>query len=652
MIIDDISLVNMNDSLREQFAAKGEGLDFCKMIIHPFDEKLSVIAKYSPQSRYYTLKAGKAELSTDPAGFYYGVSPCLDTNQIMKQISCLEINTCDGLMNYIDKTDGWFSVHEDQRGYLKPLAAYIVVCMASHFGIRIETDSNEYERIKNILLAKGYSKSGVGLVLAYDDSIAGHPFMTIKGFPMREVLDSLDGISYEKVNIPTKKGEDGQPKDNLAIWRRTNGNCGISIRDVYRQQKNLELIRGSVFYSGVLLMPRELKLQTDSYENDKIESLLIHFERSTYGTVCAMDMNLTEHPFLIGNIKAKIVEMLCHDDEAKKRLEKETRIGADAGCMVRALNKYLSSCFNVNQIGVSGNIITHEGMLLLGQRRKSNIDAGKLYPGVNGNAEVADRDVSFYSQSVYEDSPTIHLEDDRIDFFGEIGREAYAEAKLDLSRQEWICRGVVISGNMPKGSVCREEYCESFRRLHFNLIFEHNVDKTLQEIAGLGKRAAEAFETMCYRGIKVICAKNRLGLLCKCLKRWAIGIINHKDFVESVSALIAGVWAISQAFYGQAASKIEYISIAIAMPLAVLIVVYKFACIIQVAFRFCCDYFSRKIQFVRIYSSMSYNEVNKRVQKAMGKRNDERASFHPAAYACLWSFVISRIHEAFSSEDR
>ena len=649
MIIDDISLAKLNDSLCEQFAAKGQGLDFCKMIIHPFDEKLSMIAKYSPPSRYYTLKAGHAVLSTDPAGFYYGVSPCLDTNTIMELISCLEIDTCDGLMNYIDGTDGLFSVHEGQMAYLKPLAAYITVCMASHFGIRIEATRNEYERIKNTLRAKGYSETGVGLVLAYDDGIDGYPFMTIKGFPMREVLDSLGEFRYEKVNVPAIKN--GQLKDHLVIWRRTDGNGGISIDDVYRQ-KSLELIRGRVFYSGVLLMPRRLKLQTGSYENDKVESLCIHFERSTYGTVCAMDMNLTEHPFLIGNTKAGIVEMLRHDDESKMRLEQATRIGADVDRMVCALNEYLLSCFNVNQIGVSGNIITRGGMLLLGQRSKSNIDAGKLYPGVNGNAEVADRNVSFYSQSVYEDSPTIHLEDDRIDFFGEIGREAYAEAKLDLSRQEWICRGVVISGNMPTGSVCGEGYCEPFRRLHFNLIFEHNVDKTLHEIEGLGNQASEAFETMCYRGVKVTCAKNRFAFLCKCLKEGIIGIIHHKDFVESVSALIAGVWAISQACHGHAASKIEYFTISIAMPLALLIIVYKFICIIQVGFRFCRDYFSRKIQFVTIYSNLSYSEVNKRVQMVMGKQNGKRSSFHPAAYACLWSFVVSRIHEAFSSEAR
>lgn len=648
MIFDDISLANLNDSLSEQFATTSGGLDFCKMIIHPFDDKLSVIAKYSPRNRYYTLKAGKAVLSTDPTCFYYGASPCFDTNRIMGLISRLEIYTGDGLMNYIDRTDGLFSVHEDQREYLKPLAAYITICMASHFGIRIETTYNEYERIKNILREKGYSETGIGLVLAYDESIVGLPFMTIKGFPIREVLDFFDGFKYEKVDVTAIKGEKGQVKDLLTIWRRTTKNVGISIGDVYRQ-KSLELIRGRVFYSGVLLKPRILELQTGSYENDKVESLCIHFERSTYGTVCAMDMNLTEHPFLSGDIKAKIVEMLRSDDKAKKRLEQNTRSCADVDCMVRALNEYLLTCFNVNQIGVSGNIITLEGMLLLGQRSKSNIDAGKLYPGVNGNAEVADRDVSFYSQSVYEDSPTIHLEDDRIDFFGEIGREAYAEAKIDLSRQEWICRGVVISGNMPSGSVCGEEYCEPFRRLHFNLIFEHNVDKTLREIARISNQASEAFETMCYRGVKVICAKNRFMLLCKCLKEGIIGIIHHKDFVESVSALIAGAWAISQACHGQAASKIEYITISIAMPLALLIIMYKFICMIQVGFRFCCDYFSRKIQFVRIYSGLSYGDVNKRVQAVMGKQNGKKLSFHPAAYACLWSFVVSRIHEAFSS---
>ena len=575
----------------------------------------------------------------------------------MKLISGLKITTGDALIKYLDSTDGLFSVYEDQRDFLKPLAAYIVVCMASHFGIRIETSAVEYRRIKDAMLEKGYSEAGVGQVLAYDDSVARHPFMTVKGFPMQEILDFLGGLKYEKVKATVVNDKEGRINDNVAVWRPTSGNNGISICDVYRH-KGLELVAGRVFYSGVLLMPRSLKVQTGSYENDKIESLSIDFERSTYGTVCAMDMNLTEHPFLAGNVKSKIVEMLCRDDAAKMRLKQETSAGADTGCMVRALNTYLTTCFNVNQIGVSGNLVTRGGMLILGLRNKSNIDAGKFYPGVNGNAEVADRDVSFYSQSVYEDYPTIHLEDDRIDFFGEIGRESYAEAKLDLSRQEWVCRGVVISGNMPASCgksavVCGGRYCQPFRRLHFNLIFEHNVDKTLQEIAGLRKGASEAFETKCYCGVKVICAKNRLALICKCLRGGAIGIIHHKDFVESVSALIVGVWAITQAFHGHTSSKIEfYVTILFAMPLALLVIVHKFACMIKSGLSFIRDYFSRRIQIVRIYFDLPYSEVNKRVQKVMGAQRGKTSSFHPAAYACLWSFVVSSIHEAFHHEDK
>lgn len=414
-----------------------------------------------------------------------------------------------------------------------------------------------------------------------------------------------------------------------------------------------------MFYSGVLVKPTRLEIVHGPKENENIRSLCIHFERSTYGTVCALDRNLTEHP-LLREFRRQIVELLKKDDGEKRALRdrmaqiegSELEDAEVSAQMIAAVNEYLSRCMNVNQMGVSANIVTGDGALLLGQRSQSNIDAGKLYPGVNGNAEVADANVSFYRQSVYEDYPTIRLDDQRIDFFGEISREAYGEMRVNFSKQEWVCYGLTLSGNMPEREAEPGRYREPCRRMHFNLIFQHNTQKTMEEIETCSMTAAEAFETKRYLGFRVICERNRWVHLGRAVVSGIVGVVNQKDFIEAAGALILFLLTMGHLVPGEDARTMPTWSDGFAMVLSLLIVLVAFQRAVAVAYR----YFRsrKKTRVVRIYAGMSYRQVNQCVQRALRLPGGAGAMypFHPAAYACLRAFTDNVIYDTFFPKNR
>ena len=673
----DIALANLNDDVREQIA--GGRLGFCKVLAWAFAEKLSVVAQYDPPSEYLTL-AGSSDkhllLSCDVDDYYYGVSPCLDAKELVRLVSSYGLQTMQNLHDYIRKNGKWFSVHRDQFKFLEPLAAYIVVCMASHFGIRMKIRDDYYGQLRAQLQADGYSGDGIDAFMSAGDSVAGYRCVKIKGCPTDVLLKCLKQYSYVKVDVAARERGDGSGSDGT-VWEMTKSNEGVSIDEVYR---HVELIEGRVFYSGVLLKPTKLEFIDGPHENDKVISLRIHFERSTYGTVCALDRNLTAHPVFSADLRRSIIEMLQQDDRQKDALRvkldeaEKTLDKADYGTpehndqnasrrMIGVVNDYLGKSLNVNQIGVSANVVTREGALLLGRRSDLNIDAGTLYPGVNGNAEVADRNVSFYGQSVYEDYPTIRIDDDRIDFFGEIGREAYAEMKLGLSKQEWNCRGVMLSGNMPDAGAHGNNgntaagalvYAEPLRRLHFNLLFEHDTSKTFHEIETSSIMASEAFETNCYSGVRVECAKNRIAYCCGWLCKRVRDIVTHKDFIEAVVAMVVFSVSISAASSKQSAGLIdtlvELLTGVVTLSLSCLIVIYTVVRMTTALYGYVRDF--RKVHRVRIYSDMSYDDVNKRIKKAMNSKGKGVPSFHPVAYASLRMFVDNKICASFFPEDR
>ena len=665
---DDFTLQNINSDIHNQLKEQKD-LNFCKILVHAYKENMSITAKYDPPENYVSLSEKGLSSLND---FYYGVSPGLDPGELIRCISNLELLTADALSNYISQHGDWFMVRNTQKDYLPALARYIVICMASHFGIRIKMNSYVYNDLLCFLKERGYSDDNINAILSYSEKWNAstaieteklwpkESYLTIKGCPTDEVICFLKRYRYHHIcneqAIPLID-KSGKEKGSVDAWEMADNNSAsekdIDITEVYFG--HTELIGGRVFYSGVLLKPTRIEIARGIQENYKIKSLCIHFERSTYGAVCALDRNLTEHPLLDG-IKSKIIEMLRNDDSQKlelanqiEQIENSELTDSETSIrMIEAVNQYLAKCLNVNQIGVSANIVTSDGFMLLGQRSQGNIDNGHLYPGVNGNSEIADKNVSFYSLSAYEDYPTIRLDSDRIDFYGEIGREAYAELNLNLPKQEWGCCGIIISGNMPKEINDSTHYLENQRRLHFNIIFEHHTDKSFQEIEELSKKATEAFETKRYLGIKVECEKNRWKHFLNTIRNSIISIVSHKDFIEAAVAIVVFLLTITRAI-DLNLTEIIALSLSVAVIIGTCIRIYKDNIFYWRLHN------ERRIRHIRIYhQEMSYDDVNKNVARVLRKRGDSEKlyTFHPATYACLRVFVDSIVREAISPKDR
>ena len=672
----DFSLKNINSEICERI--KTHDLDFCKMLVHATEEDLSVTAKYDPPKSYYSLSEGEVSCQD---GFYYGVSPCLDKQEIVRCVSNLELLSEKKTKEYISSHAEWFMAHSNQKDYLAALARYIVVCMASHFGIRIKMSPQKHIELIDYLTKEcKYSINNLKVLLSFSEE-EKRPLrpkdsvLTIKGCPTEEIIRFLDKYRYRFLcgdnAIPLVDMKTGKQYETLEAWELIDADDAIkgskNIKEVYSE--HVDLIEGRVFYSGVLLKPTELEIISGTKENNKIRSLCIHFERSTYGTVCALDRNLTDHPVL-QDVKSTIVSILQKDDQTKRKLNKDISIiegeeleDSDVSVrLISAVNEYLKNCVNVNQIGVSANIITGDGLLLLGQRSQANIDAGKLYPSVNGNAEVADSQVSFYSLSVYEDYPTIHLDSDRIDFFGEIGREAYGELKLYLPKQEWICYGIVICGNMPRAETVPSGYYEPFRRMHFNLIFEHHTEKTFLEIEKLSKQATEAFETKRYLGVSIKCEENKLSRIGKSIINGIIGIVSQKEFIEAAVALVLFLMAITRTISGESIQistlfqRLKELSLTnvLTLFLALLVVIITVPRFLRAIIQFIQR--RKNNRFITVFHKDSYEDVNKRMDSILRihkyKRKKELYDFHPATYACLRSFVDNLLNDTFSPKDR
>ena len=322
------------------------------------------------------------------------------------------------------------------------------------------------------------------------------------------------------------------------------------------------------------------------------------------------------------------------------------------------VNKYLKKSFNVNQIGVSANIVTREGLMLLGQRNTSSIDEGKIYPGVNGNAEIADKKVSFYSTSVYEDYPTIRLNDERIDFFGEIGRETCGELLQNLSKQEWICYGIIMSGNIPESisnnsSINGNSYSEEFRRLHFNLIFEHPCEKSFEEIEESSKKAAEAFETKGLLGISVKCAKNKPDYCWKSFLELLENIVNHKDFIEGIVTLILFFLTIKVLDFQFVLALFQEREWQddISLFLAAVIVIVSLRKLTRRISRVL--HKKRKTKKIIIYENNDYESIGRALRKQFNDTSTKKGfSFHPAAYATLLTYVENKVYDTFYPKDR
>ena len=393
-------------------------LNYGRLILPSQDGELSVMGVYSPEAfheRYITLNQSLEPIfCEDFKSFYYGVSPNLDSELIINAISGLELKNEESLNKFISAHSSLFMLHDGQQDYIAAIAKYIVIAVAMNYGIILEFDD---ETTVNAIIESSSLNA-----LQYKKDTTNKKRLTVCGCPTDSLLKTLEKYQYDHIE---KNIFQAVPCDEQ----------GASIFDIYSNPHNLELISSNnTFYSGVLLKPMKIEEKESWHTNKDIVSLCIYYERSTYATVFAFDNNFTDHPLLL-NDKESLEKFFSKDDSCKithlkAPVEKGQFGRAD---FIKRVNDYLKESYNVNQICVSGNIVTSDQILVYTQRASKTIDSGKIYPGVNGNAEIADQNVSFYKFSADADLPTIILDGLSRRFSTELCRETAAELNLSVN---------------------------------------------------------------------------------------------------------------------------------------------------------------------------------------------------------------------------
>lgn len=600
MKLKDFSISRFNDTMQEDVSK--QALNFCKAIILS-NKKISLTLNHKPEclfSRYAVLNKDLTfSYKEDFSDFYYGVSPKIDSFCIIDAISNFSFKSTEGLNSFISEHCCEFMLHEDQTEYLLDVGKLILLTVASKYGVEFE-DCAELKFLSD-------TDSNFSAIVSHNQE-TGTIFL--HGCPCMDLIERLK--EYRFVN-------------NNGVWQISD--CGIGFKDIYADKSNIKLLAGKVFYSGVLLKPLEIIKQKYNYENNGISNYQIIYERSSFATVCAFDDNYVNHP-LLAESRLKLEKFFSYDNDCKLRLFHQlSEKDIDSEQILAHVNEFIKNSYNVNQIGVSSVIKTSKKEIIFGLRASKNIDDGALYPSVNGNAEVYDENVQFYNNSVYEDLPTICVNEKRSDLLGEIAREAYGELNMISTKESWSCHGMIISGNLPQSS----QSDNSNRRCHFNVLFENEIDETLDDIKSRYKKASESFENKDFGAIIVKHYKNRLhgffGGIISFLQR----ILKSKDFAESILLICIAFMGVKSMTF-----SLENVSSLVSILFASIILLTTVVKIVQYIIKILKN--AKNTKKIRIYSTMPYSVLCRKISKAM------KMKYHPAAYASLKMHIENLIY--------
>lgn len=652
--LSDINLSNTNQALVQGVA--DQSINYCQIIAMPMERKLSVTAAYDNSQKFVTLNKMIEPVSCDSSNAFFGASPLLDNKVILEAISTLQLSTAEGLDDFIKDHHDKFFITKRFEKYLPHLARYITIAFASNFGVTILLSDAEKKPFTK--LASQYPD----IVTLEVDKSKGKTInkLTISGCPNEQVLFALSKYRFTK--LPSITDED------TTIQFIIDDN-GADIHSIYNDVENISIIKGAVFYSGVLLKTTRLEIQKNVYENYRTDSLTMHYIESSFATVYALDHNLTEHP-LLSKSKDKIIKLLKKDDRAKKNMmdclnDLANSSSQTSQSIIECINEYLTQTVNVNQIGVSSNITTSDNILLLGRRSgsKNSYDGYALYPSVNGNAEIASEKVAFYQYSVHEDMPTMTRKSPRNDFVGEIVRESNAELALSFDNNAFSCIGVTICGNIPNDKDIdeskSERYTASFRRCHFNILFETNTQENFENVLKISKGANESFENEKFSGRRLHCYENIGEFFGSHIKGLIMLIKGQKDLVESI--VTAFVSILSFLLYGQTKdyTVISFVSLFFAYITAAASII-NFVYAIK-------SWFIKAInnKITVIYPGASIKKIHNKVKRSFKGNLLERTvigirkllfpkkyrpiTYHPVTYALVTLYIQRKVYNTFSS---
>ncbi|MBQ7977817.1 MAG: hypothetical protein IJ301_04445, partial [Clostridia bacterium] len=383
-----------------------------------------------------------------------------------------------------------------------------------------------------------------------------------------------------------------------------------------------------------LLRVLEIKELQSYYGNKNKKPICVTFEKSSFGTVHSLDNNFTAHP-LLKNAKDNIIEFFKKDDEAKRNyLLKNYETRQD---LIENVNAYLKESTNVNQVGVSGNVQTEDNYFIYGKRADTAIDSNKLYPGVNGNAEVIDKNVKFYQSSMNVDFPSIKTDALRIEFCNELNREAEAELNLHLNENLWNSNGIVLSGFIPTKEQSDDYDTLSYRRMHFNFIFEQKISEKFFKVKKQADNAAEAYENKKLSGLEIEVKKNRFSVLVSSLKNGVNNLMKSKNIITSIFTILLFIGSASnlnlQSLF--TLSNLSSIISFLFAGLMVIITVINIAEFIKKSTEK--RKYTKKIIFIK--NSNLSTQIKKRRGKFLKKQ-----TYHPVFCVCLLTYIERKIN--------
>lgn len=447
--------------------------------------------------------------------FYYGVSPIIDSGLIIKEIRGKLFQEENSVYKFVCKYAENFMIHKPFMQDLPVIAQYITCVILQKFGIKLRYN----QTIKDKLA--GLQDKNTKIVTDEKEK-EKVDYLYVYGCPSKKFFSALEQLKFTI-------------DENHALCTTDDG---ISIDDAFKKHGVIHNLRGDVYYSGVLLRATGVNLEFDDV-NQGVAAIKMNFERTTYATIDALSNNFTKNIFLDKSTQLEIIRILKNDDKLKQELLVERKEESSADFLTN-VNEYLEKTVSAVQIGVSSNLITSDDYLLFGIREKIAIDNNHIYPSVNGNAEIADKNVSFYKTSVKEDYPDIDINSlFRIDFNGEISREMRAELNIDSPLNNWDCYGICLTGTTPSHlDSNNDDYLESERRLHFNILFEQKINCDLHDVNKRQKTATEKYENKQMIGVRYSFFKNLSSLTFNAFKTLLKSTLSFKDGITTVMAII------------------------------------------------------------------------------------------------------------------
>lgn len=596
----------INEFLKEK-ESEFNGINYIRLITeNRSDKKYSFNIDYNCIKTFYYVKNGEVVSSNDENDYYYGLSPKFTTidrvNEIIKSDILLDSSN---LNMYFNGIEHYFMLDKEDiaKKYGEALRLKCIVKYLSHYGFGFEASqevkkylskvSGYYILVEDKVYFKGrptdpfldkiglkFNVENENLILDFngDNDLKSlydkSKFIKCK-YDNENVATLLDSNEIIKLFFEDSDFDKLEEDSSIIVNKLREKNIDLSLLDkkqllcfnnsgtrmlLYQKNNILVSIVGdnTEYYSGVLPRLRKI-VNSQKPFNSKVESYEINISRTTYATVDALCDNKILNMDIFdqcsvntideNNQKCKRSAKEVLKDFNDYEFELENKLFDKEIVSLDDVNEYMQSTNGPLNIAVSSNIFTKDKYLLFGFRSASSIDNGTLYCSINGQSEIADTNVEFYKDSVYDDFPTIDLKNNRLDFNHELARETLAELSLPGYEDDFKYLGISMLGQKRSKS-------DENPRFHFNILATHNSSYSFEEVQNRWRESTEEFENKEILGYKLKVFKSKRKYLFESLKSIMSFIKEKKDKIIMALSMITAVFMLL--FLPYEYSKLEF----------------------------------------------------------------------------------------------